>query len=342
MTTTDLVYSGASLEERKGYAAAIARAGDLLPKSLWETVMIDGRPVQRPSAGKVLLIAETGNMLGVHPIAALNGVNVIEGKPTVSPALMRALIQRAGHKVRVRETGTIEGGDYAVTVEIVRSDDADHPYTSTWTPHRAARAGLCKYERDDKAGVWRVIARSRNGNPLPWEAYTESLCLARATREVANQGASDVIMGVYTPEELGGHVDGEGNLVDVTATAIDRTPSPAPAAQAEAEPIEAEVVEEQPSTPEPAAATTPEQTDATPVYDQTEADEWAAQISDAKVLGNPKDRGAIDADTLAGVWLRAQRAGVLEHLVDDPTRIESPITIGQYIEQRQTDLRGAA
>src|SRR3954454_4478080 len=127
--STDLVYSTASLSERKEYAQAIARAGDLLPKGLLEEATDDnGRTYMRPSAGKVLLIAETGNMLGIHPIAALNGVNVIEGKPTISPALMSALVRRAGHKLRVTTAGTIEGGDFQASATLIRADDPHHPY----------------------------------------------------------------------------------------------------------------------------------------------------------------------------------------------------------------------
>ena len=117
MTTTDLVYAAASLEERKGYALALSRAGDLVPKGFRDR---DGSA----NPGKILLAAEYGNMLGLHPMAALTGINVIEGKPSAAPALMSALVRQAGHKLRVKTRGTVTGKDIAVTVTVeVENED---------------------------------------------------------------------------------------------------------------------------------------------------------------------------------------------------------------------------
>jgi len=196
-------YEAAGLDEKMRYVQTLASAGDLIPKGLWDR--------GAPSPGKVLLVMETGAMLGIHPMAALGGIHVIEGKPTISPGLMSGLVRKAGHKLRVTTKGTIEGGDFAATATITRSDDPDFTYSATWTPARAARAGLCKYEL--KSGKWAVTARSKSGNPLPWEAYSEGLCKARAIGEVVREGGEDVLMGVsYTPEEMGALVTDAGEL----------------------------------------------------------------------------------------------------------------------------------
>lgn len=210
MTTNTAVtrYIEAPLGERHEYAQALASAGDLIPRSLFGPP-IDGKPPQ-PSVGKVLLVIETGAMLGIHPIAALSSINVIEGKPAASAALISGVLRGAGHKLRISESGTIEGGDYKATATLVRSDDPDNPFTSTWTPQRAARAGLCTYSADD-AGIWKVTARSQQGKALPWESYTESLCKSRIVSEVGRDGGQDVLLGIrYTPEELGGSIDSNG------------------------------------------------------------------------------------------------------------------------------------
>lgn len=78
-----------------------------------------------------------------------------------------------------------------------------------------------------------------------------------------------------------------------------------------------------------------------PPYDATEADEWAAQISGVPELGDPQAKQEIEADTLAGVYLRAQKAGVLRHLVDDPARIRDPKTVWDLIEDRRSELQDA-
>lgn len=205
-----VLYQEQPLEQRQQYASQIAFAASMLPSGIR-----GANPDE--TAARAFLVMETGAMLGLHPIAALSSVNVIEGKPAMSADLMVSVIRGAGHKVHITESGSVEAGDYKATVTVVRSDDPEHPFSSTWTPQRAARAGLCQYALDAETGQWAVTARSQQGNPLPWELYTENLCKARAKSEAARDGASDNLHGVrYTPEELGAEVDAAGNPIVTT------------------------------------------------------------------------------------------------------------------------------
>lgn len=195
MNTELDIYRGADLADRKTYAGTIAAAKSILPANL------RGKD-EAETAARAFLIMETGDMLGLHPMAALAGVNIIEGKPALSSGLMSAVIRAAGHKLHVSESGTIEGGDYKATATLTREDDPEHPFVSIWTPHRAQRAKLCKYEAGAD-GIWKVTAVSQQGNPLPWQSYTESLCKSRAISEVARDGGQDALLGIrYTDEEL--------------------------------------------------------------------------------------------------------------------------------------------
>jgi hypothetical protein len=215
-----------SLAERLRYAEALASAGDLIPKGL--------RQGNVPNVGKVLLVIETGAMLGIHPVAALNGVNIIEGKATLAPSLMSALVRRAGHTLRVRTTGVLEEGTLKATATLIRADDRDEPFEAVWTPARAARAGLCTYAKGAD-GAWAVRARTSTGNVKPWEAYTEAMLKARAMGEVCREGAEDALMGVhYTPEELGATVDADGVMVDlgIVEAKVEREPDLTPEAVA--------------------------------------------------------------------------------------------------------------
>lgn len=214
MSTDVTVYQSASLADRKSYAQTLASAADLIPKGLWAVSKdANGNNVNAPSPGKILLVAETGAMLGLHPMAALQGIDVIEGKATISPQLMTGLLRAAGHKVRIKSSGTVTGGDYKVTVTLIRSDDPDEPFESTWDIDRAARAGLCTYNYDATAGKWSVRARSQSGKVLPWESYPETMCKWRAIAEVGREGGDDVLKGIsYTPEEMGAIVTEEGDI----------------------------------------------------------------------------------------------------------------------------------
>lgn len=204
MSTTVVAYESAGLNDRMKYAQTLAAAGDLIPKGLWG-------PVQRPdgsmgppapSPGKVLLVMETGAMLGLAPAAALQSIDVVEGRATLSARLMGALIRKAGHKLEVVKTGTIAGGDYSVTVTGTRADDGS-VFTSTWDIHRAIRAQLVQSYEPNAAGVWQVRARNKDGSVAkPWEAYAELMPVWRAMSEVGREGFSDVLFGLYSTEEM--------------------------------------------------------------------------------------------------------------------------------------------
>lgn len=223
MSTDIAVYQQSTLDERYRYAKAIAAGGELLPKGLWANVKNPetGLMENRPSAGKVMLITETGLMLGLHPMAALRGIDVIEGNPTLKPALMSALIRDAGHTLRIQQTGTVEGGDLAVTVTGIRTDDPDFPYVYTWTPHDALRAGLLDSYAPGADGKWIAKARDDKNRPKPWEKWTARMCRWRAVGDVGSSGFEDVLMGLhYTPEELGADVNDAGELVPTASAPV--------------------------------------------------------------------------------------------------------------------------
>jgi hypothetical protein len=188
-------YEAAGLDEKMRYVQTLTSAGNLIPTGLHDK--------GAPSPGKVLLVLETGAMLGIHPMAALGGIHIIEGKASISPGLMSGLVRKAGHKLRVTTTGTIKAGDFAATATLTRSDDLDFTYSATWTMERAQRAGLA--------------AKS------VWKNYGEAMCKARSISEVVREGAEDVLMGVsYTPEEMGALVSEGGEM---TATVEKVEPS---------------------------------------------------------------------------------------------------------------------
>jgi len=204
MSTAVVAYESASLNDRMKYAQTLAAAGDLIPKGLWS-------PVQRPdgsmgapapSPGKVLLVMETGAMLGLMPAAALQSIDVVEGRATLSARLMGALIRKAGHKLEVLKSGSIPTGDYSVTVTGTRADDGS-VFTATWDIHRAIRAQLVQSYKQNSQGVWEVRARNKDGSVAkPWEAYSELMPVWRAMSEVGREGFADVLFGLYSTEEM--------------------------------------------------------------------------------------------------------------------------------------------
>ncbi|MFM8155417.1 MAG: hypothetical protein ACKOAF_04980 [Actinomycetes bacterium] len=155
------------LSERMNYAKAMAQAS-LLPKEY------------RNAPANILVALEYADGLGLSPIAAIQGVHVIDGKPSASAQLIGALVRRAGHRMRVK----VADDGLSARATIVRSDDPDFEFESVWTMQRATAAGL-----------------TGKGT---WKSYPTNLLKARAITEVARDACPEVLSGVaYTPEELG-------------------------------------------------------------------------------------------------------------------------------------------
>lgn len=139
---------------------------------------------------KILVIALKGRELSMPPMQALSQIYVVDGKPTLSAEGMVALVQRAGHILRI-----IESTDERATVEGVRRDDPNHPQRLTFTMEEAKRAGVA-----DK-GVWRQ--------------YPAAMLRARAISALCRFCFADVLAGCsYVPEELGAPVGEDGEVIE--------------------------------------------------------------------------------------------------------------------------------
>lgn len=249
MSTTEIApYDASPLDERMRYAETLANAGDLIPKGLMyqpidENTMAARGP-KRPSPGKILLVMETGAMLGLHPIAALQGIHVIEGKASLAASTMSAVVRQAGHDLKVWTEGSVADGTFRAVATLVRKGE-EFEYRSAWDAERAGRAGLLNKDN--------------------WKNYFEAMCKNRAVSDVCRDGASDTLAGViYTPDELGATVNErdevlEGELVEPQATALPKE-SKRPAAGKQGTrkaPAAAAVADEPPQAAEPVAAPEP-------------------------------------------------------------------------------------
>jgi hypothetical protein len=141
----------------------------------------------RPDAALAVMVY--GHELGLRPMTSLREVYIIEGTPSCSAKLMRALIYRAGHALHF-----VEQSAQRCIVEGTRADGQGSARV-TWEIADAQRAGL------DTKDVWR--------------RYPRQMLVARATSELARLIFADVTIG-YTPEELMRHdLSGEYDFVDV-------------------------------------------------------------------------------------------------------------------------------
>ena len=147
-------------------------------------------PAQYRGKPENLLYAVTyAEAIGVHPMTAVTGIHVIEGKPTASAALISGLVRRAGHKLRV----SFDKATQTATATIIRFDDPDYEFTASWDAEKAKQAGLA-------------------GKKV-WSNYPAAMLSSRAITEVARIACSEALFGIqYTPEELGSdNIDSDGN-----------------------------------------------------------------------------------------------------------------------------------
>jgi len=126
---------------------------------------------------KAIAIIMAGYELGIQPWQALSTINVIQGKPTISPQLMLALIQRSGQL----EDITIDGNDQQCIVTLKRKGQVAHAETFTMADAKKMN-----------------LAGKTN-----WTQQPATMLKWRAVAACARIVFPDVILGLYTPDEMG-------------------------------------------------------------------------------------------------------------------------------------------
>lgn len=123
-----------------------------------------------------------GRELGLQSMASLRAIHIVEGKPTLSADLIRALVIRSGLARYFRCT---ERADERATFETQRGDDP--PIALTFTIEQARRAWAKTQDAWDKSG---------------WGHNPADMLVARAGAKLARLVYPDVVHGVYTREEI--------------------------------------------------------------------------------------------------------------------------------------------
>ena len=175
-----------TMPDKIAYARALAGSG-LLPTQY------------RAKPENILFALEYGETLGITAMAAIQGIHVIDGKPTASGQLIAALVREAGHRLR------ITGDDEHAVAEITRRDDPAFTFRAEWTIARAKQAGLTG------KGTW----AKHPGQMLKWRAVTE----------VARDACPEVIFGLSTADEAANFT--ADTLATAPVTAAELTGAPA-------------------------------------------------------------------------------------------------------------------
>lgn len=167
------------------------RTAKMLAASNYFDAKGDGVQAIAMMATKIL----AGREMGFGPFASVNGVHIIQGRPSIGANLMASAVKASGrYDYRVRE----------LTSEV------------------------CKIEFFQRAGEkWESIgvseftkADATKAGTKNMDKFPKNMLFARAMSNGVRFYTPDIFSGnaVYVPEELGAEVDGDGNVVSATYT----------------------------------------------------------------------------------------------------------------------------
>jgi hypothetical protein len=157
-----VVTSAQMLDVALRTAGALKNARGLLPESL-------------KSEGEIVAVLLAGQELGLMPMAALRGLQVVRGKVIISYDTMVALLRRAGYRIE-----WLHGDATKATLKLTAPDNSTH--VETWDEARAKKAGL-----------W---------GKGTWAQYPDTMLRARCVSSAARAFAGDVLAGVYVEGEI--------------------------------------------------------------------------------------------------------------------------------------------
>lgn len=149
---------------------------------------------------------QAGAELGLSPMASIQNIAVINGKPGIYGPAALGLVRSSGHLQSIHEEVVGSGESRAAVIDIQRK--GEKPRRFTFSVQDAKRAKL-----------W--------GKQGPWSEYPDRMLLARARGFALRDVFPDVLLGVsYTIEELtGGSIEAPHDL-PAPATSTDRATDP--------------------------------------------------------------------------------------------------------------------
>jgi len=186
----------------------VLRCGQILAKSGYFKDAMD----TAKAAAKIM----AGQELGIGPMQSLTQIHVIEGKPTLSAALVGAQIKRSNRY----DYRLIEWNDKLCAIEFIE---------------RGKKVGVSSFTLED---AQRAKLAGNN-----WQKYPKAMLFSRALTQGARAYCPDVFGGaVYTPDEIGAEIEinAAGEVLSVNKTAAPETRNVTPAAAEAAEQREPE------------------------------------------------------------------------------------------------------
>lgn len=169
-----------------------AQRGELLPapkstaeamelaKTLASSQLIPKAFQQRP--GDVFVAMMWSHSLGIPIVQGLQGIAVINGKPSLYGDALLAVCMGSGQMADIEETVTGNADNLTATCKVTRRGKPT-PVVSTFSIADARAAGLL-------------------GKPGPWKQYTSRMLKMRARAFALRDAFPDVLSGIASAEEM--------------------------------------------------------------------------------------------------------------------------------------------
>lgn len=169
-----------------------AQRGELLPapkstaeamelaKTLASSQLIPKAFQQRP--GDVFVAMMWSHSLGIPIVQGLQGIAVINGKPSLYGDALLAVCMGSGQMADIEETVTGNADNLTATCKVTRRGKPT-PVVSTFSMADARAAGLL-------------------GKPGPWKQYTSRMLKMRARAFALRDAFPDVLSGIASAEEM--------------------------------------------------------------------------------------------------------------------------------------------
>jgi hypothetical protein len=173
--------------------------------TLGETLAESGFFADAKQAAQAVVKVLAGRELGFGPIASMTGIHIVNGKPSLGANLIAAKVKGSG-----RYTYRIVTLDNVRCELAIFENGAELQPRSLFTMEDAVTAGL-----------------TTGKNAHSWRHYPRNMLFARAISNAARWHCPELFSGnpVYTPEEMGAQVDGDGDIIDLTPTVTEPTPA---------------------------------------------------------------------------------------------------------------------
>ena len=188
------------------------KSGALAPTNMGEAIqfsemLASSNMVPKNFQGKpadILVAVQWGSEVGLPPLAALNGIAVINGKPSLYGDAAMSLV--VGHPAYGGHEEKLEGEEASCTiVRIVNGKEV--PTVRTFSVTDAKKANLMS-------------------KPGPWSQYPKRMLAMRARGFAIRDSFPDALKGVITYEEAA-DMPTEGSIKDITpANPLDATFAP--------------------------------------------------------------------------------------------------------------------